>query len=429
MDGIESRGAPGGQVLDARGWTAALATLSGALLLLLTALLSLVVFADILARYLLNDPLIDSERYGAVETYFGLGFAVLALPALPAAVAASFVKRGEPPVRSRSALALVPGCILAIAAAIAALVILLLEGPIGSARVMILAERTLVDAFARYVFLFFPILVVLAAALGGARSPESTAALAGPALLAGLSSYFSELSIASGFVALAVPAVAAMALLALMFAFAPARGVAPWVAGPALAAGMAVPLGVGVMTPTETVAALACFGLAIALPVRCFGLGQKLGPMLRQAATELAAVIVLVVAAAFIGLTTSMLGGAANAIPASIDPRTAVAYGAGLFFLLAFLMTPVFVLAASAVFVVQAVKGYGFDPAWVGTLMTLMGLSAMALRATRGRHAAAIAGGLPAPATLFAAIVFAGLGIIVFLMPDLVLAPVRAMLG
>lgn len=427
MDGIESRGTPGGQVLDARGWTAALATLSGALLLLLTALLSLVVFADILARYLLNDPLIDGERYGAVETYFGLGFAVLALPALPAAVVASLVKRGEPPVRSRSALALVPGCILAIAATIAAFVILVLE--IGTTRAMIFSERTLFASFTTYVFLFFPILVVLAAVLGGARSPESTAALAGPALLAGLFSYFSELSIASGFVALAVPAVAAMALLALMFAFAPARGVAPWVAGLALAAGMAVPLGVGVMTPTETVAALACFGLAIALPVRCFGLGQKLGPMLRQAATELAALIVLVVAAAFIGLTISVLGGAANAIPASIDPRTAVAYGAGLFFLLAFLMTPVFVLAASAVFVVQAVKGYGFDPAWVGTLMTLMGLSAMALRATRGRHAAAIAGGLPAPATLFAAIVFAGLGIIVFLVPDLVLAPVRAMLG
>ncbi|MCW5770457.1 MAG: hypothetical protein KIT16_02385 [Rhodospirillaceae bacterium] len=429
MSGTDARVIDGiGQSVDARGWTAALATLAGGLLLVAVGLLSLLIVADIFGRYALNHPVIDGERYGAVETYFGLGLAALSLLALPEAIAATFLRRGEPPVRSRSALVLVPGCLLAVVLGIAAFALLTAEAPPGIPA-MAMAQRTITEGFARYVFLFFPILVVLAAVLGGARSPEATAALVAPALLCGLFGFIGEFSIASTFVAFAPLAVAAGLLLAILYAFAPARAVTPWVAGPALAAGMAVPLALGLLTPTETAGLFACFGFIIALPVRCLALRHRLGPMLRQAGTELAAVVFVFAAAMIVALDISLLIGRQPGLLASLPPQTALLVGAAVFFVLALVATPMLVIAAAAVPIVQAIRSFGVEPIWIGTLLTLFGLSAIALRALRGKYLAAASGGLPAPAALFAAVVFAGLGALVALVPNIVLGPVRAMLG
>src|SRR5581483_9772334 len=150
-----------------------------------------------------------------------------ALLALPAALAAPFVAIGDPPLRSHSAVALVPGCLVALAAAVAAVIGTMLVSD-DVERGLSIAYQQLVSVLTSYTMPFLPIAVVLSAALGGARTPEATAAVAAPTLLGCFYALMSETSIGKVLAATLIPGLVGAAATAVCYAFAPGRAVTPW---------------------------------------------------------------------------------------------------------------------------------------------------------------------------------------------------------
>jgi TRAP-type C4-dicarboxylate transport system permease large subunit len=264
--------------------------------------------------------------------------------------------------------------------------------------------------------------------LGGARAPETTAIIAAPTVLAASYGYFGDFSLARLILAVAIPAAAALALLAPLYLFAPARAVTPWLAGPALAIGVAAPLAAGFLTPTETAGLYAVFALAGGLPIRRFGLRRKLGPLLRQAGMETVSIAIVVATAMLVAAAIGLLSAQPHWSDIGVPARTAVLLGGGGFFVLAVLLTPALALVALIV-LSHAVESAGLDPVWIGTVATLLGLAAMALRAVRGKAGAAAASSLPPGPALAATAVFLVLAGGIAFWPDIVMAPIDALLG
>ena len=406
-----------------QGIAAVLATISGAVLLLLTIAGALLLVADVFGRYAFQRPLLsDTDVFDAVTTYLGLGFAGAALLALPAALAAPFVHSSDHPVRSHSALALVPGALAAVAvvfAAIAAMAVLRDIGIVGGAT---LAWKQSLSFFSALLFLFLAITVVLAAAFSGARTPEATAAAAAPVVMAGFLGMVAEISITELLLALVLPLLVAAAILAILYAFAPARTITPWLAGIALALGVASFVATGLFTPTEAVGFIALFGLLIAIPVRTLALGQPLRAILRQAATESVAVVAIVVATltAVMGVAQTIASsGIADALggwPAML------AIGAAAFLILAYFLTPLLVIGLGLPSALPLLKAAGIDTTLAGAMTILLGLAAVAARAARRDPAAP---SLPPAVAWIVAAVFVALAAVAAFAPKLVLAPVQ----
>lgn len=397
-----------------------LATLSGALLALLAVAVSLVSALDAVGRLLFGGGLVGPNFFEWLEQA-GLAFAAVSVLALPAAASAAFVRRGDPPRRSRSTLALVPGCILSLAALGGAIV--LVAAAAGLEVAVVRVPHAAVGAFASHVFLFVPLTFALSATLGGARTPESTAAAAAPAVMAFLFGYLGEVSIGRTLVALIAPMLVLALAWAVLFTAAPARAVLPWIAGPALVLALIV-LAPGATTPTEAAALYALIGIVTLAPIRTLGLGERLGPMLRQAAMETAAVVPALIASVLLAQGFAYLGVTATVTEALGGGYGVLAGAAAAYLVLSYFLTPLFVLAVSAPLAFPLLRAAGYDLNWAGAVTTLLALAAIAANAGRGKPEGAA---LPPLAAWIGAATALGLALLVILVPNVALAPVRAL--
>jgi hypothetical protein len=407
------------------GIAAGLSTLGGALLLILSVLASLTFVLDILGRYGANRPLLGPQNLDLATTYFGLGFAAVSLLALPAAFAAPFVRTGDPALRSHSALALVPGCGVALAILIAAFTAVALMGSPGGAAALTMAVSRVTDTFAGFVFLCIPVAIVFAAVLGGGRTPEATAAVAAPVVLAVVAGMFAELSIGGVLLSLLFPLLAAAIVLALLYAAAPARTVTPWLAGIALALGMTFLVSTGFATPTETIGLMALFGIPIALLVRTLALRHPIGVILRQAATETVSVVAIMAAVTAAFTAVLLINRAPIGLGLAATP--AVLIGGGAAFLVAsYFLTPTLGLGLALPIILPSLQAAKIEPMLAAAILILLSLAAIAARAARREPAAQ---GLPPGAAFVAAAAFVALAAVTALLPDIVLGPARALLN
>lgn len=357
----------------------------GGVLLLMAAALGLLTLVELIARYGFREPLYSFSLAGEVGSYLGLGIAVISLLALPAALAAPFVRVGDPPLRSHSALALVPGCMLALAVAlisIAATIATSFEAALS----LISASAS---SFGEYT-LTFPLVMALSAIMGGARTPEATAAIAAPTLLATLISVPVAMSgapfLAVFDVAMLAAAPIACAATAVLYAIAPARAVTPWLLGWVLLFAFALSMVAGLFTQTETAGLLATFAIVIALPVRRLALRQPLAPLLRQLGMETVAITSCLAAAACVYTPLSESGIADALVRAAGSGFAMVVLLAAGYFALAYLVTPFLTLALLlSVFVFPLLQGAGLDSASAGALLLLLGTAAAIARAGRTR--------------------------------------------
>jgi C4-dicarboxylate transporter DctM subunit len=403
------------------GVVALLATLAGALVAVLAVGVSVVGAIDIFGRYVLARPLppwLTEQVYDQA----GIAFAAISLLALPAALTAGFARREEPPLRSHSALALVPGCIVAILAVVLGIALSL--GVFGASRGASLVAAQLTGVFSSYTFLLIPLILTLGALLGGGRTPEATAAAAGPVALAVLLGLMGETSIAALLLGLLVPMVLLAMAWGLLFAAAPARAVAPWLAGPLLALAVLLPLVPGALTPTETAAAFVLLALIVVVPIRTIALGHPIGPMLRQLAMETAAIAAALLTASLLASVFAYLGLPVAIAEASAGSLAITAVGALVFLVLSYLLTPVAVFALTLPLVLPVLQSAGYDLVWTGAVMALLGLAAMTARAAR--RAPPGPASLPRFAAWMAAAVTLAMAVIVILAPQLALAPVGA---
>jgi hypothetical protein len=400
-----------------------LATLAGALLLALALAAAALLTAEAFVRFVSGRALIGPEAIEIVTVYGGLAFAAASLPALPAALAASFLRTGDPPRRSRSALALVPGLVFAVAVWIAALAATIAGTPSFEIGLQIALQRS-GAAFAGFVFPLLPLAIALAAALTGARAPESASAGAAPVVLVGVCGIVGDLSIAGVSLAVLFALLAAGAVFAGLYAAAPARSVTPWLVGIALAIGTTLFAATGLLTPTETMALFALFGLPLALLLRTLLLRQALGPILRSMAMEIAA-LAAALAAAMLALTTLLMTGLDPALGGTFASPVLLAAGGTAFFLASYLLTAVPVLALALPFALAALGTVQAEPFAVASVLVLLALAAVVARA--GRAAPAGAGLTPIAAAIGAA-VFVALAVLTAFAPQIALAPVRAVL-
>lgn len=404
------------------GLAAALATLSGALLLVLAGAAALLFVAETFARFAVGNSLLGPDMLDAATRHLGLAFAAAALPALPAALAAPFARIGEPPLRS--ALALNPGALAAAAIWLAAVAASLAAAPMAEVGLKIAFERSAVH-FVSFVFLALPLAIVLAAALGGARTPESAAAAAAPVVLVVMCGLLAELSIGTLFLSAVLPLLAAAVAITILYAFAPARAVTPWLTGISLALGATLLIATGLVTPTEALALVALFGLPAALIVRTLALKQPLGPMLRQMSTETVSVVAAL-AAGTLAILTLLQAGVSPTLGLEATPIALLAAGGAAFFAASCILTPVLVLSLALPFVLATVRTTGVDPLVAASVMLLLALAATIARAGRRRESAD-ASGLSLPAALAAAGAFAALAILVALVPGIALGPAEIM--
>ena len=402
---------------------AALTTVSGALLLLLAFATAALLTAEVFVRIGSRTSLLGPDSFDRVMGYLGLGFAAAALPALPAALAAPFARAGDPPLRSHSALALVPGCLLAAAIWLAALVATIATAPMVEVGMKIAMQRSSA-AFENFVFLLLPLTIALAAVLGGPRTPESAAAAGAPVVLVAVSGMLGELSIAQLFLSVLLPLLAAAVVLASLYAAAPVRAVTPWLAGIALAFGMTLLVATGLFTPTEAIGLIALFGLPIALLLRTFALGQPLGAMLRHMAMETVSVAAAL-AAGVLATAALLLAGVDPTLGGTGLSPAVLAAGGAVFLAASYLLTPVLVFALALPFLLAALRVPGIEPVLSAAVLILLGLAAAIARA--GRREPAGAGLTPLAAGIGAA-TFVVVAALAAFVPEFALTPVRALL-
>ncbi|MFO0987709.1 MAG: hypothetical protein U1F37_10110 [Alphaproteobacteria bacterium] len=399
-----------------------LATLSGALLLALAFAAAVMLAAESAARFGGGASLFGPDLFDAGTRYLGLAFAAAALPALPAALAAPFARIGEPPLRS--ALALNPGALFAVVVWLAALVASLAMSPMAEVGIRIAFQRS-AGSFENFVFLALPLAIALGAAFGGARTSDSTAAAAAPVVLVVTCGLAAELSIGTVFLSVLLPLIAAAAAIAILYAFAPAAAVTPWLSGIALAVGATLLIAPGLVTPTEALALIALFGLPAALIVRALALKQPLGAMLRQMASETVAVVAAL-AAGSLGILTLLQAGVSPTLGVEAAPSAALAAGGVAFLAACCLLSPVLVAALALPFVLATLKTTGIEPVPATSIMVLLALAAVVARAGR-RGATAASPALRLPAALLAAGGIAALAILVAFAPGIALAPTAIM--
>lgn len=408
---------------DTVGFAGALATLAGAAVLVVALAAAALMTAEFFARAAASASLLGPDLFEQATRILGLGFAAAALPALPAALAAPFVRRGEPPLRSHAALALVPGCLVAVLIWIAAAAAMAAAGP-GFDAGLDMALRRTIAAFDSFVFLLLPLAAVLGAALGGARTPESAAAAAAPTVLVAVCGLAGELAISDLSLAVLLPLLAAAATLAILYAAAPARTVTPWLTGIALAIGMTLLVSTGLFTPTEALALIAVFGIPIGLAVRVFALKQPIGAMLRLMALETAALAAAMAAGALGAGALLLLGASPTLGIASLSPAMLAAGAAG-FFAASVLLSPVPVLMIGLPFALAALRVPAIQPVLASAIFVLLALAAVIARAGR---AAPPGAGLTPLAAGIGATVFVALAALVAFVPQIALAPVQALL-
>jgi hypothetical protein len=401
-----------------------LATAGGALLLAFSLLISLGLLLDVIGRYGVGQPFFGPDAQESLLALAGIGFGVASLLGLPAALAAPFRRTGDPPLRSRSALALVPGCVvglIVLAIAFAALAAQVGAGPAAS----VTYERA-AQTFSGFVFLIVPLALMLGALFGGARTPETTAAAAAPVILVTLCGLMASLSILSLLGALLLPLLAAGIVIACLYAAAPAPSVTPWLAGIALAVGLTLPIATGFFTPSEALGLVAAFAIPITLLVRALALRQPLRLMLRQAAMEMASVGIIMIAAALAGQTLAIAGAqpaitdALGSSPAMLIAVAVVSLGAG------YLLTPLLALSLVVPAAFPMLSKAGVEPTLGAAVLVLLGLAAVAARSARGGGANVI--GLPSLAAWIAAAAFVALAGTIALVPGIALAPMRVLM-
>ena len=403
------------------GFAGALATLAGAAVLVVALAAAALMTAEVFARAAASASLLGPDLFEQATRILGLGFAAAALPALPAALAAPFVRRGA--LRSHSALALVPGCLVAVLIWIAAAAAMAAAGP-GFEAGLDMALRRTIAAFDSFVFLLLPLAAVLGAALGGARTPESAAAAAAPTVLVAVCGLAGELSIADLSLSVLVPLLAAAAALAILYAAAPARTVTPWLTGIALAIGMTLLVSTGLFTPTEALALIAVFGIPIGFAVRTLALKQPFGAMLRLMALETAALAAAMAAGALAVGALALMGAGPTLGIASLSPAMLAAGAAG-FFAASFLLSPVPVLMIGLPIALAALRVPAIQPVLASAIFVLLALAAIVARAGR---AAPKGAGLTPLAAGIGATVFVALAALVAFVPQIALVPVQALL-
>ncbi len=421
---ISDRGGAGAS----SGILQALAAVGGGLLFALVIVFTLVALADVVGRTFANRPLLGPEFSDQIATYLGLGFAGIALLALPAALAAPFVRSGDPPLRSHSALALVPGCIIALAVSVIGIAATaVIRG--DAAFALDAAYLQVASTFGSHVFLLIPVVVVLSAALGGARTPEATAAVAGPTILAAFYGITVEASIASVLIASLAPAIIAAVAIAIAYAVAPFRAVTPWLAGWALSIGFMPCVATGLFTPTEAASLFAIFGIVIAIPVRVLALAQPIGPILRQAGME-AAAIMCCLAAVILIATPIVFAGFPQALKEAVSGDSilfVVAAAAIAYAVLAYFVTPILAMALLLPLTFRLAQDAGVDTTFAGAVLLILGMAAMMARAARRSPEAPGLGLPPAVAWTLGSLLVALVVVLVFA-PKIALMPVQVIL-
>lgn len=404
------------------GIAVALATLGGALLLIVALIAALAFVVDVLGRLGGSRPF-DPDLLDRAALFLGLGCVLASLLALPAALGASFVRTGDPPLRSHSALALVPGCVAALAVLVVSVVAVMALSGAGIEAGATLFYRRMVATFGEILFLTVPISLALAAVLGGARTPEATAAVAAPVMLAWLTGLLGGLSIAGLLLGLLLPLLGLAVVMAILYAMAPARAVTPWLTGIALAGGLILLTATALMTPTEAIALIALFGLPIAFLVRVLALRQSAGAMLRQAATETVSIVLVVAASSMAAVAFTL---AKTGIGEGLATSAATLVGGGVaLFVLAYMLTPALVLGLALPLVLGGLGGDRLDQAHIAVVAIVLGLAAMLARGARRDSAHS----LPPSAAWTAAAALIALAILVALAPGIALAPMRTLLN
>lgn len=381
-----TRSAARGGVLDM------LASAGGALLLAISFAVAVVLLLEVVGRYGAGRSFFSPDGMDSVLIYAGAGFGMASLLAVPAALAAPFRRAGDPPLRSRSALALVPGCLAGLVVlAIAFAVLAVLAGLDPATK---LVSTAALQTFSGFVFPLLPIALVLAALFGGARTPEATAAAAAPVILIAYCGLTASLSILGLLAATLPPLIAAAIVIAVLYAAAPAPAVTPWLAGIVLAAGMTLIVATGLFTPSEALALIAVFAVPISLLARALALGQPVGPMLRQAATEMVSVGIIILAAAMASHALAFSGAQARVMQA-LGSSPAVLIAMALVYLAAsYLLTPLLAVSLLIPLAFPMLSAAGIEPSLGAAVAILLGLAAVAARSARprgacGRHAAA----------------------------------------
>jgi len=384
-----------------------LAAASGALLLILAFAVGLLDAVGLVSRYGFRQALRGLELQDEIARHLGYGMAAASVLALPAALVAPFARAGDQ--RSHSALALVPGCLIGLAVAIVGIAATVATE--RSTSLMFVAEAA--ASFGNYEVLSFPLLIACAAIIGGARTPEATAAVATPIILAALIPLVCALSgepIGGPFDLVAVvAALIAGVVTAAFYAVAPARAVTPWVLGWVLVLAFEFFIASGLFTPTETAGLFALIGVIIALPLRRLVLRESLAPMLRQLGTETIAIMSCLAAMLFV-LTPLTKSGLPDRLVEAAAPgiATIVLLAAG-YAVLAYLLTPLLTLALMP-FAFPLLQRAGLDSVSTGALLLLLGAAAVIARAGRSR-ADRLAPGLSRSAAWGLAALLVGLAI------------------
>ncbi len=390
--------------------------------MLLFALAAALLFAAETIARAAGASLLGPDLLDAATRYLGLAFAAASLLALPAALAAPFARIGEP--RLRSALALNPGALVALAVLLAAAAAIVGSTPTAGVGLQVALQRAL-GVVESIVFLALPLAIALGAALGGARTSDSVAAAAGPVVLVVATGLIAELSIGMLLLAVLLPLLAAAAVIAVLYAFAPARAVTPWLTGIALSLGATLLIATGFVTPTEALALIAVFALPIALILRTLMLKQPLGAILLHMASETVAVTAALVAGTLAAASLAMAG-VNPTLGVEAAPLTLLAAGGAAFFAASCIVTPVVVLAFALPFVMAILRTAGIEPLTAASVMILLALAATIARAGR-RSDVGAAAGLPLAAALVAAGAFAAMAILVAFVPGIALGPAEMM--
>jgi hypothetical protein len=340
-----------------------------------------VVAVELFARLVANRP-VDRAAVDAVMRWLAMALAAGVVLGLPRALLESLVPDGDTAPSLRSHLSLRPGLPVALILGLGAVIGLAALtpgglGPLGAATFRPLADGSFLGPLA---------ILFSAAVLGGAKPPESAAAIAAPALILVAAGHLAGRSISLAFLGAVVPYAVAALVALLALATAPWRKAIWWVVGCLVMLPPGPMLAPGLFTPGELLAVIALAATPVALILHIAVGRAPVWRMFRTATVEIVSFVVVVSAGAAVSLLLARVGVAefVGAGTTRIGPPwlTLAVVAAG-FAVLSLLMTPLLALAAVWPLAAGIVQRSGVDPNAALVTVALAGHLALAIRAVR----------------------------------------------
>jgi hypothetical protein len=336
------------------------------------------VTVELFARFVANRAI---DRAAAESVMRVLSIALVAGVALglPRALLESLLRDGDTAPSLRSHLSLRPGLPVALLIGLGAVIALAATSPAGLAPLGAALFRPVADG------LFLGPLAILfsAAMIGGAKPPESAAAIAGPALILVTAGPLAGSNVSHAFLGAVLPYVAVTLAALLVLATAAWRKAIWWIVGCLVMLPPGPLLAPGLLTPGELLAVVAVAASPVALILHIAVGRAPVWRMFRTATVEIVSFVVVVSAGAALMMLLVQLGVAdmVKAGKTRIDPpwlaQAAVALG---FALLSFLTTPILALAAVWPLAAGMMQRSGVDPAVALVTVAMAGHLALAIR-------------------------------------------------